>query len=216
MSSRSAPSAADLGLRRARTKHFDDFFIAAGAAGIRQVVILAAGLDARAWRLPWIADTVVYEIDQPKVLEFKSRDAARRTAPKPMARDVAVPIDLRQDWPTALREAGFDASEPTAWLAEGLLPYLPAAGQDLLFERMQQLSAPDSRIAVEAFGPDYFDAGLPARSAGPRCRRCATPSASTGRQIADVTELFFNEPRADVADWLASTAGRSTRSMRPS
>ena len=185
----------------ARTKHFDDFFIAAGSAGIRQVVILAAGLDARAWRLPWIAETVVYEIDQPKVLEFKS-ETLRAHGAKAVARDVAVPIDLRQDWPTALRAAGFDASEPTAWLAEGLLPYLPADAQDLLFERIQRLSAPDSRIAVEAFGSDYFDEDYQEkRRAAMQEMRDAV--ASTGRKMADVTELFFNEPRADVADWLA-------------
>ncbi len=149
----------------ARTKHFDDFFIAAGSAGIRQVVILAAGLDARAWRLPWIAETVVYEIDQPKVLEFKS-ETLRAHGAKAAARDVAVPIDLRQDWPTALRAAGFDASEPTAWLAEGLLPYLPAAGQDLLFERVQHLSAPDSRIAVECFRTRLLRRGVPGKAPG--------------------------------------------------
>jgi methyltransferase (TIGR00027 family) len=185
----------------ARTKHFDDFFIAAGSAGIRQVVILAAGLDARAWRSPWIAETVVYEIDQPKVLEFKS-ETLRAHGAKAVARDIAIPIDLRQDWPTALRAAGFDASEPTAWLAEGLLPYLPADAQDLLFERIQRLSAPDSRLAVEAFGSDYFDEEYQQR------RRAAMQEmrdavSRTGHDIGDVTDLFYNEPRADVADWLA-------------
>ena len=173
----------------ARTKHFDDFFIAAGSAGIRQAVILAAGLDARAWRLPWVADTVVYEIDQPKVLEFKSETLRAHDA-KAAARDVAVAIDLRQDWPTALRAAGFDKSEPTAWLAEGLLPYLPAAGQDLLFERVQRLSAPDSRIAVEAFGPDYFDEEYQQR------RRAAMQEmrdavGRTGHDIGDVTRAVL-------------------------
>jgi methyltransferase (TIGR00027 family) len=184
----------------ARTRHFDDYFIAAGAAGIRQVVILAAGLDARAWRLPWVADTVVFEIDQPKVLQFKA-ETLREHGAQPAARDVAVPVDLRQDWPTALRDAGFDAPAPTAWLAEGLLPYLPATAQDLPFERIQQLSAQDSRIAVEAFGPDYFDEEYQQR------RRAAMQEmrdtvGRTGQDMADVTDLFYNEPRADVADWL--------------
>jgi methyltransferase (TIGR00027 family) len=185
----------------ARTKHFDDFFIEAGAAGVRQVVILAAGLDARAWRLPWVSDTVVYEIDQPKVLQFKAETLRAHDA-QSTARDVAVPMDLRQDWPTGLREAGFDPTEPTAWLAEGLLPYLPAAGQDLLFERVQQLSAKDSRIAVEAFGHDYFD---PERQQERRARmqEMRDAVAKTGQEMADVSELFFNAPRADVADWLS-------------
>jgi methyltransferase (TIGR00027 family) len=164
------------------------------------VVILATGLDARAWRLPWVADTVVFEIDQPKVLQFKAETLRERGA-QPAARDVAVPVDLRQDWPTALRDAGFDATQPSAWLAEGLLPYLPATAQDLLFERVQQLSAPDSRIAVEAFGPDYFDEEYQQR------RRAAMQEmrdavGRTGHEMADVTDLFYDEPRADVADWL--------------
>lgn len=188
------------GYAAARTKHFDDFFTAAGAAGIRQVVILAAGLDARAWRLPWITDTVVFEIDQPKVLEFKAETLRTQDA-QSTARNVPVPIDLRQDWPTALRAAGFDAGQPTAWLAEGLLPYLPADGQDLLFERVQRLSAPDSRIAVEAFGEEHFDeAKLEVRKAGLDSIRDAL--AKAGRSMPDVSELFFDEPHADVADWL--------------
>lgn len=184
----------------ARTKHFDDFFIAAGAAGILQVVILAAGLDARAWRLPWVSDTVAFEIDQPKVLQFKA-ETLRAHGAAAAARVVDVPIDLRQDWPTALRDAGFDATEPTAWLAEGLLPYLPAAGQDLLFERIQQLSAPDSRIAVEAFGPDYFDEDYQQRRRA-AMQEMRETAARNGREVADVSDLFFNEPRADVAAWL--------------
>ncbi|TPG31568.1 SAM-dependent methyltransferase [Mycolicibacterium hodleri] len=188
------------GYAAARTKHFDDFFTSAGAAGIRQVVILAAGLDARAWRLPWVTDTIVYEIDQPKVLEFKA-DTLRAHNARAVANDIAVPIDLRQDWPIALRAAGFDTSQPTAWLAEGLLPYLPSAGQDLLFERVQQLSAPDSRIAVEAFGNEYFDEEkIQERRA--KMQEVRNAAAKAGRQTTDVSELFFNEPHADVADWL--------------
>lgn len=188
------------GYAASRTKHFDDFFIAAGAAGIRQVVILAAGLDARAWRLPWVSDTVVFEIDQPKVLQFKA-ETLRAHGAQPAARDVAVPIDLRQDWPTALRENGFDASVPTAWLAEGLLPYLPSAAQDLLFDRIQELSATDSRIAVEAFGPEYFDEDFQRRRRE-NMQEMRTAMAKTGREVADVADLFFNEPHADVAEWL--------------
>ena len=137
-----------------RTKWFDNFFLTACANGVVQAVILAAGLDARAWRLPWAGDSVVYELDQPKVLAFKAETLA---GDRPAARYVPVPIDLRQDWPKALREAGFDTQEPTAWIAEGLLPYLPAEGQDLLFERIHDLSAPGSRIGVESFGADFFD-----------------------------------------------------------
>ncbi|MDZ4235351.1 MAG: class I SAM-dependent methyltransferase, partial [Dietzia sp.] len=105
-----------------RTHFFDDFFAAATQAGIRQVVILAAGLDSRAFRLPWPAGTTVFEIDQPKVLEYKAATLARHDV-DPAADRREVAIDLRQDWPAALVDAGFDTAQPTAWLAEGLLMY---------------------------------------------------------------------------------------------
>src|SRR5689334_16846228 len=140
-----------------RTKWFDDFFTAASAGGVRQAVIVAAGLDARAYRLKWAEHSVVYEIDQPGVLQFKSDVLSVHGMSPTAGRCVAIGVDLRQDWPTALREAGFDPAAPSAWSAEGLLPYLPAAAQDLLFERIDALSAPGSRIGVESFGKDFFD-----------------------------------------------------------
>lgn len=115
----------------ARTAFFDEYFLATADAGVRQVVILASGLDSRAWRLPWPDGTVVYELDQPKVLEFKSA-TLRQHGAQPASQLVNVPIDLRQDWPKALQKAGFDPSKPCAWLAEGLVRYLPARAQDLL------------------------------------------------------------------------------------
>jgi methyltransferase (TIGR00027 family) len=136
-----------------RTHFFDTYFADAVAGGIRQVVILAAGLDSRAYRLDWPAGTVVYEIDLPKVLEYKSQTLAGHGA-APTADRRAVPVDLRHDWPQALRDAGFDASRPTAWLAEGLLPFLPAAAQEALFASIDALSGAGSRVAVENFGVD--------------------------------------------------------------
>ncbi|OSC42922.1 class I SAM-dependent methyltransferase [Mycobacterium decipiens] len=132
-----------------RTKFFDEFFMDATRAGIRQVVILASGLDSRAYRLPWRAQTVVYEIDQPQVVEFKTRTLAELDA-VPTADRRVVATDLREDWPTALRAAGFDPTQPTAWSAEGLLRYLPPEAQDRLLDTVSALSAPDSRIATES------------------------------------------------------------------
>ncbi len=142
--------APDAGYSASRTKWFDEFFIAAGANGIEQVVILAAGLDTRAWRLPWVDETVVYEIDQPKVLAFKA-ETLRANDAQPAARYVQVAVDVDQDWPKALREAGFDDTEPAAWAAEGVLARLPAEDQDLLLELIQELSVEGSRMAVESF-----------------------------------------------------------------
>jgi methyltransferase (TIGR00027 family) len=182
-----------------RTKWFDEFFIAAGASGIDQAVILAAGLDARAWRLPWVDSTAVYEIDQPKVLAFKAQTLRAHDA-HPAARYVQVPADLRQDWPKALRDAGFDPDEPTAWAAEGLLPYLPADAQDLLFERIHQHSARDSRIAVESFGGGFFDREYLA-SRREQMRRLRE-EAGEDADGPDVQDLWYIEDRTDVADWL--------------
>lgn len=133
-----------------RSRFFDEFFAEATAAGVRQVVLLAAGLDARAFRLPWPADVTVYEIDQEAVLRFKDEVLGAHDATATVHR-VPVTADLRDDWPAALTAAGFDAEVPTAWLAEGLLPYLPPEAETLLFERVQSLSAAGSRIAVEHF-----------------------------------------------------------------
>ena len=185
-----------------RTKFFDEFFVAAADAGIRQAVILAAGLDARAWRLAWPDRSVVYEIDQPKVLEFKletleSHDVA------PIATQVSVGIDLRQDWPKALTDAGFDPSAPTAWLAEGLLPYLTAEAQDLLFDRIQSLSAPGSRVAVEAFTNDFFSAESFARRERQMDQYRSIARELGGKDITESGNLLYEEERTEVTDWLA-------------
>ena len=132
-----------------RTKFFDEFFLDATNAGIKQAVILASGLDARPYRLAWPAGTVVYEVDQPQVIEFKTRSLADLGA-APTAERRVVAVDLRDDWPTALRTAGFDPSQPTAWSAEGLLGYLPPEAQDRLLDTITELSAPGSRLATES------------------------------------------------------------------
>lgn len=133
----------------ARAKFFDAFFPAAFSAGIRQAVIVGSGLDSRAYRLEWAPETVVYEIDQPEVLAFKNVTLGRLGAdPKTEVRPVE--IDLRQDWPAALRAAGFNPAEPTAWLAEGLMiGYLPGHTQDRMLEQITALSAPGSRLAAD-------------------------------------------------------------------
>jgi len=132
-----------------RTKFFDEFFLTATQAGIRQAVILASGLDSRAYRLAWPAGTTVYEIDQPDVIEFKTRTLAELGA-EPTAKRRTVAMDLRYDWPSALIEEGFDPNQPTAWSAEGLLGYLPPDAQDRLLDTITELSVPGSRVAVES------------------------------------------------------------------
>jgi methyltransferase (TIGR00027 family) len=141
-----------VGMMAVRTRFFDDFFLDATKVGLRQAVILASGLDSRAYRLPWPAGTTVYELDQPLVIEAKSATMADIGATPTCDRRV-VAVDLRDDWPKALLESGFDPTQPTAWSAEGLLVYLPPEAQDRLFDEITRLSAPGSRLATE-YHPD--------------------------------------------------------------
>ena len=136
----------------ARTKYFDDYFRQAAAAGVRQIVLLAAGLDSRAYRLRWPDGTVVFELDQPRVLDFK-REALRRHGDSPLAERREVAVDLRDDWVQALTDQGFDPSRPSAWIAEGLLIYLTAAAQQQLFNGIDALASPGSWLAVEEASP---------------------------------------------------------------
>jgi methyltransferase (TIGR00027 family) len=135
-----------------RTRFYDSFFTDATGGGIRQAVIVAAGLDARAYRLPWPEGTVVYEVDMPNVIEFKT-STLNKLGAEPTAERRTVPVDLRDDWPAALRAAGFDPQAPSVWSAEGLVVYLPPEAQDALFGNITTLSAPQSQLACE-FVPD--------------------------------------------------------------
>jgi len=184
-----------------RTAWFDEFFLNAVSSGPRQVVILAAGLDARAWRLPWPDGTTVYELDQAKVLEFKSATLQRQGA-HPTSNLVSVAIDLRQDWPTALRQAGFDASLPTVWSAEGLLRYLPAQAQDLLFERIDALSPSGSWLAVNTPAPSAHNPELLARQREQSQRLRAAASRVFDTQVPNDEDLWYPEERTDATDWL--------------
>jgi methyltransferase (TIGR00027 family) len=192
-----------VGYMASRTKFFDTFFLDAMQSGIRQAVILAAGLDSRSWRLPWPDGVTVYELDQPRVLDFKISTLTEHGA-QPACNRVAVAVDLRQDWPKALQEAGFDASAPSVWSAEGLMPYLPAAAQDLLFERIQELTAPGSRVAVEALGPTFLDEEIRAKRRARMDRvREVMATANPQREIPRTDELWYFEEREPVGDWYA-------------
>jgi methyltransferase (TIGR00027 family) len=177
-----------------RTRFFDDFFAAATAAGIRQAVILASGLDTRAYRLDWPAGTVVFEVDQPEVIEFKTRTLAGLGA-QPSADRRTVAIDLRDDWVAALRAEGFDTSVPTAWIAEGLLIYLPPEAQDRLFDNITALSAPGSRLATE-----HMDFG---ESAEDWQSKISEWSRRAGSSV-DLLDLFYTGERNPAGDYLAS------------
>src|SRR5271166_3428228 len=176
-----------------RTRFFDDFFISATEGGIRQAVILASGLDTRAYRLPWPAGTVVYEIDQPQVIDFKTNTLADLGA-NPTVERRTVSIDLREDWPAALRQHGFDVNQPTAWSAEGLLPYLPPEAQDRLFDNITALSAPGSQLATEHISdPDAFSEES--------VRRISERWQRAGFDL-NAADLFYQGERSIVIDYL--------------
>jgi methyltransferase (TIGR00027 family) len=182
-----------------RTRFFDDFFVDATGAGIRQAVILAAGLDARAYRLEWPEGTVVFEVDQPEVIAFKSTTLAQIGA-EPTAERRAVGVDLRDDWPTALRDNFFDTTVPTAWIAEGLLPYLPPEAQDRLLDSITALSAPGSRLATE----NIADMSV---FTDERARALRSGWRKHGLDF-DVADLIWNGERRQAAHHLESTGWR--------
>ena len=183
----------------ARTRYFDEFFAEAAQAGIRQAVILASGLDARAYRLDWPADMTVFEIDQPAVIEFKTTTLSGLGA-EPKAELRTVAIDLREDWPAALKVAGFDTTKPSAWIAEGLYGYLPPEAQDRLLDAVTALSAPGSRLGSEAV-PSNADMDLD--EARERMRESTAKWREHGFDL-DFSELAFDGERNDVGDYLAS------------
>ena len=178
-----------------RTRHFDRLFTDAADAGVRQAVILASGLDARAYRLPWADGTVVYELDQPTVIEYKTRTLAEQGA-QPTARLVTIGIDLREDWPKALRDNGFDPSQPTAWIAEGLLIYLPSDSQDRLFDNITALSVPGSRLATEHV-PDFSGFN------DERSQRMSERMQQFGVDVK-MADLVYHGDRTHVVEYLES------------
>ncbi len=188
-----------------RTRFFDSFFDDATRAGIRQAVILASGLDARAYRLEWPAGMTVFEVDQPQVIAFKTTTLADLGA-EPTADRRAVAIDLRNDWPAALIDAGFDKSQPTAWIAEGLLGYLPPEAQDRLLDNISALSADGSRLATEAI-PDMSD--VDHDQAREMMRKATEKWRAHGFDL-EFSELGYEGDRNDVAVYMDTLGWRST------
>ena len=176
-----------------RTRHFDRLFTDAAADGVRQAVILAAGLDARAYRLPWPDGTTVFEVDQPEVIDFKTRTlgrlgcaSQRRTGAR--SPSIFVTTGRRHCWTTASTPA------PTAWTAEGLLIYLPSEAQDLLFDRIDELSAPGSRVATEHI-PDV------SMFSDERSQQISDRLKQYGHDF-EMGDLIYHEKRSDVIEYL--------------
>ena len=190
-------------LMAARTRYIDAFFSDAAAAGIRQAVILASGLDARGYRLAWPAGMTLFEIDQPRVIEFKTATLAALGA-EPTVELRVVPIDLRHDWPAALRQAGFDAGQPTAWIAEGLLAFLPPKAQDRLLDNITALSGEGSRLMAEIFmnSPENL-----------RVMEAATQKWYEHGLDVELDNLGYPGERNDVATYLDDRGWRTVRTL---
>jgi methyltransferase (TIGR00027 family) len=189
-----------------RTRFFDNFFAESGAAGVRQAVILAAGLDTRAYRLNWPAGTTVFEVDQPQVIDFKSRTLADLGA-APTADRKAVAVDLRDDWVAALRDNGFNSQRPTAWIAEGLLGYLPPDAQDRLFDTITTVSFSGSRIGT-GYVPDIRD----------RIAKRGNEISDRWRKLGlnlNWSELVYDGERNDAVEYLAERGWQTTVHTTP-
>ena len=175
-----------------RARFFDDYLLSASAAGIRQVVSLAVGLDSRAYRMPWPADLALYEIDQPAVMDFKDRVLTDVGAVPSCVRH-PIGMDLRNDWVSALQASGFDTTRPTAWLIEGLTPYLTAAALRQLFERFASLSAPGSWLGIDVAGSAMLSSAT---------RDDALRTIESEFEV-DIDEITYPESHFDHEAWLA-------------
>jgi methyltransferase (TIGR00027 family) len=185
-----------------RTNYFDAYFAKAAAAGVHQIVLLAAGLDSRSYRLDWPDGSVVFELDQPQVLEFK-RAVLDAYGAVPAAERREIAVDLRNDWPRALRDNGFDPAMPSAWIAEGLLIYLPATAQHQLFTGIDALAAPASHAAVEEGTPMDAQAFEAAREQ----ERNSALDNPAGR--GPFFQLIYNEQHAPAAQWFGNRGWRA-------
>jgi methyltransferase (TIGR00027 family) len=191
----------------ARGRFFDDYFADATGAGLRQVVIVASGLDARPYRLSWPAGTTVYEIDQPEVIEFKTSTLSNLGA-VPAIEHRPLGIDLREDWPAALQGAGFDTAQPTAWLAEGvLIGFLPPEAEVRLLDNVISLSATGSRLAA-----DYGTITGPSEESQEHARVMTERWRQHGLDL-DIAALTYPGDHTDVAahlrahGWETATSG---------
>lgn len=186
-----------------RTRVLDDYLLDTTRRGARQIVLLGAGLDTRAHRLDWPPGCHLYEIDQPQVLAFKHAVLDHHGV-TPNTTLHPIGTDLRTDWAHALTNAGFDPTAPCAWLAEGLLLYLPSAPERQLVDTVDRLSAPGSALAYEI----KIGAERPEVRDNPVYR-------STKQQIGvDLLALFDLEPRPDSAADL-TTRGWATTTHTP-
>ncbi|MCX4744865.1 SAM-dependent methyltransferase [Kitasatospora sp. NBC_01287] len=189
-----------------RTRFYDDYLLTAAREGCVQVVVPAAGLDTRAFRLDWPSGTRVFELDMPPVLAFKERVLAEQGAVAPVPRSVLA-ADLREPWAAVLTAAGFDPAVRSVWLVEGLLVYLGSAEVTDLLSTIGELSAPGSRLGL-THGRGKQEGGDPQ---GPRPEEKAQ---ELGLEVRLMTDLWRGGLDEDPVDWLARHGWRAERHDR--
>jgi methyltransferase (TIGR00027 family) len=178
-----------------RTRFLDELLLKASGEGARQVVILGAGLDARAFRLHWPERLRLFELDMPGVLEFKAEVIATEGW-QPTCERIEVPVDLSEDWSRPLGEAGFDAKASVAWIAEGLLAYLSPEASDFLVARAAELSPSGSRLGITLASARRLQAWRAAHCEG---------ATGTGDYVA-----LWRSAKADqTVEWLAAQGWRA-------
>jgi methyltransferase (TIGR00027 family) len=183
-----------------RTRYFDDYLLEAVASGVRQAVVLAAGFDARAYRLDWPAPVRLFELDRPDVFSIKERIVTGRS-PRSRCERTAVFSDLLTDWPSDLLAQGFDPGQPTAWLAEGLVMFLSEQAADGMLARIGELSAPGSRIGVDDGATATFKAEI---------MTAAPAGAGDDNPLHMLASLWRNNRTTDPVAWLAGHGWSAT------
>lgn len=171
-----------------RTRFLDDLLLAAACP---QVVLLAAGLDTRAFRLDWAAGTRVLELDLPEMVDFK--EAVMADVEPKCARTV-VGTDLLADWPADLLAAGFRPELPTAWVAEGLLMYFTPEQNEELLARVGAMTAPGSHLALTVVSQHRLD-------------HMRATNADPG---AEVVDMWQSGAPDDPVAWLATHGWQAT------
>ena len=184
----------------ARTVFLDELLGSACREGRRQVVLLGAGLDVRAFRLPWPPGVRWFELDAAEVLDHKDLVLAEQAAVAGCER-IPVRCDLRADWPGALLAAGFEPGQPTVWVAEGVLAYLPQEQVEGVLADLTTLSAPGSQLGLSMASRD--PAGAARTSRARSLRRSDAPQDPVGwlaghgwtAQVTDAREVLRGHGR---------------------
>jgi len=176
-----------------RTRFLDEFSLEAAEAGVRQFVILGAGLDARAFRLEWPPGVRLFELDVPDMFNFKE-EVLGSIAANTHCERIVIPSDLRSDWFSDLARAGFDAAIPTAWIAEGLLIYLTPELNEALITTISRASLPGSRLAITLGGRGSLEI--------PGGTDASVDEDAPLGSIASVNAMWKSEAPDDPAAWL--------------